>query len=148
MASTRKNCPCHSGERYEHCCKPYHEGDTLPENALSLMRSRYSAYALKLPAYIIETTHPGSPFFQHDCQKWEQDILKFCKTTKFVGLKIHDFSENRSEAFVTFTAFLSQKGENASFVEKSRFEKKKGRWLYRDAIEWRSADLQKSGNED
>jgi len=54
-------CLCCSGKEYAACCQPLHEG-ALPADALALMRSRYNAYALQLPRYILQTTHPDNPY--------------------------------------------------------------------------------------
>ncbi|MGB7978026.1 MAG: peptide deformylase [Chlamydiales bacterium] len=123
-------CPCKSGHTYGNCCLPFHEGQ-LPETALKLMRSRYSAYALCLPAYIIHTTHPGSPEFSHHTAQWSKKIFEFCKETEFKNLEILHFLENPPFATVTFTAHLIQNKRDVSFTEKSYFEKIKGKWLYR-----------------
>jgi SEC-C motif-containing protein len=120
-------CPCHSGSAYADCCQPFHKGG-LPENALKLMRSRYSAYALCLPAYIMQTTHPANP--SRDTAEWAQKILDFCRNTEFKSLEILDFQEEGSFATVTFTVGLVQNKKDASFTEKSRFEKVDGKWLY------------------
>ena len=40
------------------CCAPYHKGKAVPTAALLLI-SRFSAYAMNLPHFIIETTHAG-----------------------------------------------------------------------------------------
>jgi len=123
-------CPCGTSKRYEECCKPFHEGKS-PEHAVLLMRSRFAAYALHLPEYIIETTHPKNPHYQSDPVKWAQEISEFCQNTQFKGLKILESSETGSVATVTFRATLFQDGKDASFTEKSAFEKVRGRWLYR-----------------
>lgn len=116
-------CPCHSGKSYSDCCEPLHKG-TPAENALKLMRSRYSAYALNKPDYIIKTTHPSN----HDLSR--ESIIEFSQSTKFEQLVIHDFQESGNEATVTFTAYLSQDGHDATFTEKSYFKKVNGVWLY------------------
>ena len=117
-------CPCHSEKSYEVCCAPYHKGKN-PENALLLMRSRYAAYALGLADYILQTTHPQNPqIFTRD------QILSFCRITTFVGLDILSFEDGENIAYVTFTAHLQQEGKDASFTEKSLFEKVEGKWLY------------------
>ena len=90
------------------------------------MRSRYSAYALHLADYIIHTTHYNNPDFTDDTLVWRDSILEFCHTTRFIGLKILDFTENETEAFVTFEAKLSE----GIMREKSRFLKVAGKWLY------------------
>ena len=94
------------------------------------MRSRYSAYAMGNAKYIIETTHPKNSQFQTNCLQWEQEILQFCKNTIFEKLEILDFTDGEKIAYVTFRAHLKQNGTNASFKEKSAFEKVKKRWLY------------------
>ena len=124
------HCPCKSGNVYADCCKPFHEG-SLPDTALKLMRSRYSAYALCIPAYIIHTTHPGSPQFSHDTAAWSKKISEFCTNTEFKNLEILDFQEKAPFATVTFVAHLTQNKKDVSFTEKSHFEKIKGKWLYR-----------------
>src|SRR5579872_487736 len=103
-----KQCPCHSGEAYEKCCKPFH-GGKKPSNALQLMRSRYAAYALCIPDYIIQTTHPASPEYHEDQAKWKRSISSFSQGTHFQGLEIIDFQENGDVALVTFIAYVTQK---------------------------------------
>jgi SEC-C motif domain protein len=122
-------CPCHSGKTYQDCCKPYHTGRP-PENALALMRSRYSGYALKLADYIIQTTHPDNSAFSSVTEQWRQEIQKRYKNTDFYGLKILEFIDGEDVAFVTFTAHLRQKNRDISFTEKSRFLKIGNQWLY------------------
>lgn len=124
-----KSCPCCSGKDYSVCCKPLHMGH-LPENALALMRSRYSAYAKQLSRYIIDTTHRENPHYKLDKQAWLQDIALFCRSTKFEGLEIVEFVDGPEEAFVTFIAYLEQNKVKSAMMEKSMFKKEQGRWLY------------------
>jgi len=128
-----QSCLCSSQKEYQECCKPYHEGAS-PQNALVLMRSRYSAYALGLKDYIIETTHPGSPLFQPDFDEWKKEIIKFSETTDFNQLEILDFTEGEPFSSVTFAAHLTKGKRKASFTEKSYFERIHGRWLYRNGV--------------
>lgn len=122
-------CPCHSGKSYHECCQLYHTG-TPPENALKLMRSRYAAYALHLAHYIMQTTHPNHRVYSSDKKKWEKEILIFCESTEFRDLKIVKFIDGEDEAYVIFTAFLTQGGKDATFTERSRFVKINDHWLY------------------
>ena len=85
------------------------------------MRSRYAAYALGLADYIIATQIPPPD---------RSGIVEFCKKTRFENLEILDFKEEGNTATVTFKATLSQDGNDASFTEKSFFEKRDGRWYY------------------
>jgi SEC-C motif-containing protein len=127
----KSSCPCGSGNAYAECCQPYHLGKA-PENALALMKSRYSAYTHSIPEYIIYTTHPANPSFMKDTIAWTNQIMKFCKNTTFERLEILDFKDGAVNAFVIFKAHLKQKNQDATFTEKSRFEKVADRWLYLD----------------
>ena len=126
-------CPCGTGKTYEACCEPFHQGK-VPERALELMRSRYTAYALGLPAYIISTTHPASSQFFHDTAKWTQQISTFCEKTQFKKLEVLDVQEKELIAVVTFVAHLTQDNKDVSFTERSYFEKSKGIWLYQRGL--------------
>ncbi len=120
-----KKCPCCSGKSYAECCKPYHDG-ALPPTALALMRSRYSAYALGNKDYIIHTTHPKSPYFEKDLDKWKKGIEEFSRTTEFVKLEILESTDDT----VKFAAHLRQNDRPFILEEKSQFEKIDGKWLY------------------
>lgn len=125
--SSNSPCPCHSGKKYKQCCHPYHKG-ILPSTAEKLMRSRYSAFALGLAEYIMATTHPNNSDYTKDKENWKKSILNFSQTTRFLGLKIGEFSDGKVEAFVTFEAIL----DGGSLCEKSRFLNVEGKWLYID----------------
>jgi len=124
-------CPCKSGQFYKECCQKYHLGKPA-ESALSLMRSRYSAYSLGLAEYIIQTTHPLHPNYNLDFTQWKKEILQFSSQTTFQDLKIIEFIDGELEAFVTFKAELIQSNKDASFIEKSYFLFVNHKWLYRD----------------
>ncbi len=131
MPTSSPSCPCCSGKPYVNCCQKYHQGN-LPENALALMRSRYSAYARGLAQYIIETTHSESPYFLVNKKQWLSDILAFCKQISFDALEILETKNGDPEAFVTFVAYLSKDGKDLTFTEKSRFLKQGHAWKYVD----------------
>ncbi len=97
------------------------------------MRSRYAAYVLNLPDYIMHTTHLKNPQYSKDTVLWRKEISEFSKHTKFESLEILDFEEHGNMATVTFVVHLVQNNKPFSFTEKSVFEKVKKRWLYRDA---------------
>lgn len=121
MQTLIKPCPCHSGTDYAKCCQPLHQGQA-PTKSLDLMRARYSAYALSLVDYIVQTTHSS--------RKLDLEAIQnFCATTQFVGLEILDTSEDT----VTFKAILKQGKIDTSFVETSTFVKENGRWVYESA---------------
>lgn len=124
------SCPCKSTLPYKSCCKSFHDG-VIPDTAVELMRSRYSAYALCLSDYIIKTTDPESELAKKNKQSWKKQILQFCKQTKFEGLDILEhYQISEINAVVTFRASLKQGSKDAGFTEKSTFAKKNGRWFY------------------
>ncbi len=120
-------CPCGSGKKYKKCCASFHKG-ALAKDALLLMKSRYSAYVVGESDYIIKTTHPNNPEYNHDFKIWRDSIDLFCKENSFLGLNILAFEDGEEEAFVTFEARL----DGGTLKEKSRFFKEDGRWLYVD----------------
>ncbi|MGE4573935.1 MULTISPECIES: YchJ family protein [Parachlamydia] len=126
-------CPCDSGKTYPDCCQILHEG-AQANQALSLMRSRYSAYAYQKVAYIIQTTHPDNPSFLADSIQWAKEILIFCQNTQFKKLEIVDYLEGIDESIVTFVAHLNQNHSNEKLFEKSLFIKLNNQWTYRDAL--------------
>lgn len=131
MNIKNQTCFCYSGKPYAYCCQKYHHG-MLPENALALMRSRYSAYALGLVDYIIETTHPNSPHFVSDRKQWLFQIRGFSKQVSFEGLEILETQFSNSESFVTFVAHLRKGNVDLTFTERSRFLKCGHAWKYVD----------------
>ena len=128
--SPNSSCPCGSKKKYKKCCQVYHKG-AKAKNALLLMRSRYSAYAVGSSNYIIKTTHPNNSDFTEDVKSWRESIDKFTQATAFLGLEILEFIDGDEEAFVAFKAYLS----SGDMLERSRFLKEADGWLY-ESGEW------------
>ncbi|PIS00525.1 MAG: hypothetical protein COT84_06900 [Chlamydiae bacterium CG10_big_fil_rev_8_21_14_0_10_35_9] len=126
-------CPCHSGNDYKDCCEPFHKGK-LPPTPTILLRARYAAYALNLPDFIIDTTHPECFYYEKDKDKWKKDLEEFSTSTIFKDLRILDTHEDEELGFITFVAFIKQGDEDATFTERSYFVREEGKWLYRDGI--------------
>lgn len=76
-------CACGSDRPYGKCCRRFHTAQSTPPQADDLLRSRYSAYAYRLPSYIMKTTH--SSLAELDRRVWKRDILEFCRDYKFIG---------------------------------------------------------------
>ncbi len=120
-------CPCGSQQKYKKCCQRYHKGAIAPD-ALTLMKSRYSAYATGNADYIIQTTHPDNSDYTEDRAAWRASIMAFSTHTTFEGLQILSYESDDDEAYVTFIASLS----SGPLQERSRFLKVTSRWLYVD----------------
>jgi len=90
------------------------------------MKSRYAAYATNNAKYIINTTHTNNPEYTSNTKEWLESIIYFCNNTEFISLDILEFIDGESEAFVSFKAIMS----GGEMIEKSRFLKEQGSWLY------------------
>ena len=131
--SANKPCPCHSGRKAKSCCLPFLKGQAAPDPT-ALMRSRYTAYAIGAVQYILNTTHPDGPHHRQNTHQWLNDVRSFSAAMSFDGLVIHESQKNGSEASVSFSAKLSQNGQDRSFTENSRFVLRNGHWLYHSAL--------------
>jgi SEC-C motif-containing protein len=129
QSSVNALCPCGSSVKYKRCCQRFHNG-LAAASALELMKSRYSAYAVGVADYIINTTHPDCPEYDKDRARWVENIGRFSRGTDFEGLTILAFEDGTTHASVTFRAQLRQGSADASFAEKSEFVALAGRWLY------------------
>ena len=98
------------------------------------MRARYSAYALGLVPFILATTAPESPHAQTDAVKWQSEVERFCRFTRFVGLRVHEAHHSDDVGLVHFTAQLVQGGQQTALEERSRFLCRGGCWFYLEAI--------------
>ena len=121
-------CLCGSNIAYGECCQPFHTAQKIPTTAEALMRSRYTAYALRDGAYLQATwditKRPESIDFSRETINWLR--LEITETKKG-GIK-------DSKGQVTFKAFYSQDNEEYVMNEISRFTKQGGRWFYLDGV--------------
>ena len=91
------------------------------------MRSRYSAYVLKLEAYLRATWHPSS-------RPQRLDLDDDGPATKWLELEVkrHEMTGTDS-ATVEFVARCKIGGRAQRLHEVSRFVREDGRWFYLDA---------------
>ncbi|MEO7030789.1 MAG: YchJ family metal-binding protein [Herbaspirillum sp.] len=116
-------CPCGSGKLYPDCCGHFHAG-ALPDNAVALMRSRYSAYVLRDETYLQATWHA-------DTRPLEA-LLPNGDHVKWLGLEVLRDSQNGDAATVEFVARYKLGGRARRLHEVSHFVRVEGRWLYVD----------------
>lgn len=124
-------CPCESGKTYGACCGLWHAGvaSQPPRYAPTpeaLMRSRYSAYVLRLGDYLLATwygeTSPGEIDFP---------------PTKWLGLEVKHSACTGDVGVVEFIArYRDSTGRAGRLHEVSRFVREgagdAARWLYID----------------
>ena len=127
-----KNCPCGTNQDLAICCLPFIDGRAFPETAEQLMRSRYTAYALGRIDYVMQTHAPRTSggLDRNELQKWAAD-------TEFLGLQVlltEAGGAGDREGVVAFAARLRSDGRAWTMLERSRFERNGGRWVYLDGV--------------
>jgi SEC-C motif-containing protein len=125
-----RDCPCHSGARYAACCGPVHERKSRAATPEALMRSRYSAFALGLGYYLVETLASDHPDRAGDVARLVQALSRAKDSQRFLGLRILDSGMDGDRGHVTFHARIFERGADRSFGERSRFRREDGAWRY------------------
>jgi SEC-C motif domain protein len=116
-------CPCESGVLLALCCGRFIFDGALPENAEQLMRSRYSAYVLREPDYLLRTWHAST----------RPAALTLAEDSRWLGLTIkRHVMQEPDRALVEFVARYRVGGKGHRLHETSRFERLNGQWLYVD----------------
>lgn len=119
-------CPCGSGEQYGACCGPLHAGDRAASTALALMRSRFSAFALGRPDYLLATWHPGTR-----PKRLELDAAITWRRLQIVDTEAGGVDD--TDGIVEFRAVYTQDGTRQVLHERSRFVRgTSGTWRYVD----------------
>ena len=116
-------CPCGSGTLYAACCGPLHRGRGLAETAERLMRSRYSAYAVGELGYVFRTWHPRT-------RPADVTASPGLVWTGLEVIAVTDGGPDDDTGEVTFAASYQSPGGPGVLRERSRFERRAGRWVY------------------
>ena len=120
------NCPCGTGLPYENCCGPYHAKIQSAPTAVTLMRSRYTAFVVANAEYLYETTH-----ISKRKGNTKNAYLQSAKNTKWVKLEIISAGFDT----VTFKAYyLNSKFQTEVLHEQSNFSFVDGKWYYVDGV--------------
>jgi SEC-C motif-containing protein len=131
-------CPC-GGPSLAACCGPYLAGEAVPPTAEALMRSRYTAYAIKDEAYLRASWHPST--------RPSEALIDENEKIQWLGLEVKsalrlrqrkaDLPELPDSDTVEFVARFRVKGRAHRLHENSRFVREAGedkvpRWFYLD----------------
>lgn len=122
--SKDQRCYCGSGKVYSRCCQLYISGQSLPETAEQLMRSRYSAYVLNDEEYLLRTWHQSTRPVQIDLMTNRLNWFRL----KVVSTEAGGSSDR--QGVVEFVAFHKINGKAHKQHERSRFLKEGEQWLY------------------
>jgi SEC-C motif-containing protein len=126
--SLENPCLCGSTLDYKNCCGLYHSGEKIPQTAESLMRSRFTAYAMHNADYLLATWDSNKRPEQIDFSKDTSEWLRL----EIVNLKKGGVIDDKG--IVEFKAYFQQDGEESVMHEISRFKKSAGRWVYLDGV--------------
>jgi SEC-C motif domain protein len=133
MNAKTKNtpCPCGAGS-YSECCGRFINGGKIAPSAVDLMRSRYTAFALRNEDYLRATWWPGT--LPEEAIVVEDDV-------KWISLKIvgHAHASHADEATVEFIAAFKVGGRAHKLHEISNFVRQPDpagtpRWYYVDGV--------------
>ncbi len=125
--STDSLCLCGSEIDRDSCCLLLHSGSKSAATAETLMRSRFTAYAMHNEQYLLDTWESSKRPESIDFSK-ESDVT--WTRLEIVGKK--KGGEKDSKGLVEFKAYYTLLGEDYAMHEISRFVKKEGKWLYFD----------------
>ena len=120
-----RRCPCGTGLTYADCCGRFHDGTATAGTAEQLMRSRYSAFAVGDPAYLLATWHPTT----------RPARLELDADVRWTGLEVLATTGGSLlavEGTVAFRAHWVAGGTRGAQEEDSRFARDGGRWVYLD----------------
>lgn len=127
MGRRRDGCPCGLPADYDRCCGRFHAGEAAPTAEL-LMRSRYSAYAREVGAYLLHSWHSATrpaALAPDPSLRWTR--LEILHTAAGGPL-------DRVGA-VRFRATHVQHGAVGVLEEHSRFRREDDRWVYVGPVE-------------
>ena len=127
-----QECPCGSGKALSQCCGPYLKGAAWPQDAASLMRSRYTAYGLGQFDWLVESTHPD-----HREDVTVERLARSAEGVHWLRLDIaatrtdlpsEDSAQPHDE--VDFYAYYELEGVPRQLAERSAFSRKDGKLYY------------------
>jgi len=118
-------CPCGSHKQLVECCSRLINGGAKADSAEQLMRSRYTAYALRNEQYVLDSWHKST----RPCELG----FKLEVAMKWTGLNVLKASivENNT-AYVEFIARYNNEGVAGQMHERSRFVYEENFWFYVD----------------
>lgn len=109
------------------------------------MRSRFSAFALGLGAYLVATLAEGHEDRAHPPEVLARELSRVKDRQKFLDLEIASSHEEGDHGEVLFRARIFERGQDRSFAELSSFVREPpgphGAWKYASGVLVPAADL-------
>lgn len=120
------DCPCGQYAPYTDCCGPFLRGNSYPDTAEELMRSRFSAHVKKNWGYLLKTLCAE--------ERKKESVKDMDSGATWTRLEINSTSKGEiedSQGEVVFTAYFHQ-GDDQEQIhrETAQFIRENGRWVY------------------
>ena len=121
-SDTTGACACGSGRAYAACCEPFHAGGEPPD-PVALVRSRYTAFVVGAPDYLVRTLHRDHDDLALSEGELRARLRANAKRTRYHGLAVLDQDGPDADGTyrVLFRVEVSYDAKDASFVELSSF---------------------------
>ena len=122
-------CPCGSGDVLGACCGPVLHGQRRAPTAEALMRSRYTAFAVRDLEHLLRSWHPST------APAREELAASLAEEVRWLRLEILGTEAGGPFDDVGVVEFSAiSKGPDGRSVqhERSRFVREDGTWLYLD----------------
>lgn len=118
-------CPCGSGTSFGACCRRLLDGEAAV-TAEELMRSRYTAFAVRDAAYLARTWHSRT-------RPDDLDLDARTVWTRLIVVRASGGPGDETGA-VEFRARWDSGDDRGEMHERSRFARVRGRWVYVDGV--------------
>lgn len=120
-------CPCGLPADYAECCGRFHRGAADAPTAELLMRSRFSAFAVGDPEYLLRTWHT-------DTRPRTLDLDPAIRWTRLEVVETSAGTALHNTGTVRFRAHYRRGNRPGVLEEHSRFVTDDGHWLYVSAL--------------
>lgn len=122
-------CPCGTGDTFGACCAPLLRRERRAATAVALMRSRYTAFAVRDVDHLLRTWHPRTRPPRAELTDHTEPVLRWLR------LEVHSTGAGGpfdDEGTVEFTAWSKGPQGRQEQHELSRFVREDGTWFYVD----------------
>ena len=118
-------CYCGSAQPFDECCNRYIQGVDNAPCALTLMKSRYSAFCTQAIDYLCTTCSTKALL-----NNSRDEVAQFASAASFIKLEIVDSELVAIPAYVEFKAHYLHNNTLCCIHERSAFVKDQGSWRY------------------
>jgi SEC-C motif domain protein len=129
--SDDSRCPCGSGDTFGSCCGPILRTERRAGTAVALMRSRYTAFAVRDLEHLLRSWHPSERPTRDDLAQSLEDDVRWLRLQILGTTAGGPFDDEGTVEFVAIARGAQGRQEQH---EVSRFVREGGEWLYLDGV--------------